>query len=252
MLARIRGGLHPARNRHPVCQPRIGQNLSARNTAAENFVAVGAVKRERGADTPLRPERDARCRLAVVVPARRIAGEDLVHVPDAGVAAPDVLRVGRHVSVCPSVDDRENLPVSAIGDLHPQQRLARRIPDVDLVRQHAAVFVRDFEIRAVRGLVVVEIRNERRGNANGYRHLVRKSKWRASVVFPVQRRRKAMRRTMRSEVGKRKKHRYAKDAHSAYTYAILHTGIIPKNRRKSYLRAIATVPCAHRRTRPCQ
>ena len=41
-----------------------------------------------------------------------------------------------------------------------------------------------------------------------------------------------MRRTMRSEVGKRKKHRYAKDAHSAYTYTILHADIIPKNRKK--------------------
>ncbi len=44
-----------------------------------------------------------------------------------------------------------------------------------------------------------------------------------------------MRRTMRSEVGKRKKHRYAKDAHSAYTYAILHASIISKNRKKILL-----------------
>ena len=44
-----------------------------------------------------------------------------------------------------------------------------------------------------------------------------------------------MLRAMRSKAGKRKKHRYAKDAHSAYTYTIPHAGIIPKNHKKILL-----------------
>ena len=90
--------------------------------------------------------------------ARRVGdvAVELVHVPDARVGRPRVGRRHRRLARAVVVHEEDRV-LHQRGNLHPDARLAVRVPRLDLVREHVALGVREANVSAARrALGVVE------------------------------------------------------------------------------------------------
>ena len=81
----------------------------------------------------------------------------LVHVPHADVPLEGVAGIVRRIDERAAVAHRELRPVVHLGEAHPDERHAVRVPDVDLVRDDMPLVVRERDVPATGMIEVIVV-----------------------------------------------------------------------------------------------